>query len=229
MRRLGLLAALIAALIFLNAAPALADGIDFSSSNQGGHVSYNGTGGNVTGSDIPITQVAFGSTPGMPVFGENCGSKKNPLSCGQLSFTTGNFLSDSVVNGKIVSETFAGGGHVTLVGQVNGGGLTTLLSATFNGPVTITSLGGGLLQVSGALTIISMDASVQALFPNATLSTSGSLSNLIIQTSFGRQGAFSGKGASPDLFIATPEPSGMLLLGSGLLGLSGMLRRRKNS
>lgn len=198
------------------------DGLTFSSSLQGGLLLYNGyTQGSLNGSRIPITSVGLVGGLSDAVSGLTCGSS----ACGWLNFTTGSLQSFTPGN-----YSFNGGGMVTVLGTVPGqvGGSTTLVSAVFVGPVTVTQIGANTWQLVGSIAVTSASSSIQGLFPSLQLPATGSLSTLVIVFNMRPNGTFSGTAASTDMFISTaPESSSMIMLGSGLIGVGYFLRRKR--
>ncbi len=225
MKKFALLGVLLLAALSLAAVPAFAGGIDFSDTGViGGSVEYNGGGGAAMGNGIPITMVSFGASTD-PVTGKKCGQLGVP--CGQLSFTTGNFITAGTNGFGQKFDEFAGGGSITLVGKVPGGGLTTLLTATFNGPVTFTQTTPTTVVMNANITVTSISPSVLALFPGVTITPNGTISVTMAGRIFKNNG-LNGHIINANVFIqTTPEPSGIFMLGSGLLGLIGLRRRMK--
>jgi hypothetical protein len=224
-RTIAPLVAVLLAVFVLAVPRAKADddnGLTFSSSLQGGLLLYNGlTQGSLNGSRIPITSVGLMGGPSDPVSGLTCGSS----ACGWLNFTTGSLISNTPG-----SYTFNGGGMVTVLGTVPGqtGAATTLVSAVFVGPVTVTQVGANTWQLVGNISVTSASSSIQGLFPNLQLPSSGSLSTLVIMFNMRPNGTFSGTASSTGVFISTaPESSSMIMLGSGLIGVGYFLRRRR--
>ncbi len=220
----GVLVLVLAVIVTLGFAtpPAHADGIDFTSSSGGGNISYNGTAtGMAIGTKIPITDVAFTGMPLNVVTGFTCGSGASTFACGRLAFTTGSFSSSTAT-----SFTFNGGGSLTIMGSVTGGSAVTLVSATFVGPVTVTQVSGKIWSLVGSLSVMSVDPSLAALFPSIVAPASGALDSLVIKFKMVGTG-FIGTATSQDVFIsAVPEPSSMLLLGSGFMAIGTFLRKR---
>lgn len=216
-------------------------GISFSSSSSGGAIGLplktgkmqecNATGGALNGCNIPITSVAFGGSPSYGVSGFSCGSGSGADACGLLAFTTG-----SLISSTSTSYTFNGGGFITITGMVPGGGVTTLLTASFVGPVVVTLVSGkggigSIWQLSGAIGINTVDPSVLALFPNLIVEGPGSLNSNFILKFRSASGAFGGTATNQSVFVsaaAVPEPPGLLLFGSGLTLVATILRRWHN-
>jgi hypothetical protein len=202
-------------------------GIDFTSTvgMQGGSMGYNGTpAGVLNGARIPITGVGLQGVPTTdPVGGLTCGS----ASCGWLQFSTG-----SIISSTPTSLTFNGGGMISVMGTVPGqtGAASTLVSAVFVGPVTVSQINGSTWEMVGDIEVTSANSAVQALFPQLTLPASGTLSSLVIVFHLRPNGTFSGTAESTSVFVSTAAaPSSMLLLGSGLIGVGSFLRRRKKA
>ncbi len=206
--------------------PAHADGIDFTSASGGGLISWNGLStGDMVGSTIPITHVAFTGMPEHPVTGFKCGSGKSKFACGLLSFSTGTFVSETST-----SFTFNGSGSLKIKGELPGGNkVVTLMTATFlRYPVTITKLGKSTWELAAPIRITAVDRSLTAMFPLVLTPAQGDVSLLIIKFHLTRSGGFVGTATSQDLFVsAVPEPSSMMLFGSGVMAMGSMLRRRK--
>jgi hypothetical protein len=189
---------------------------------EGGTLQYNGTPtGVLNGIRVPVTQVGLTGGSSDAVSGLSCGS----ASCGWLQFSTGSLISSGP--GRF---TFGAGGMVTIQGTVPGqtGPATTLISATFVGPVTVTQISGSTWEMVGSISVTSTSSSIQQLFPNLQLPASGSLSSLVIVFHMRPNGTFSGTSESTNMFVSTaPEASSLILLGSGLIGVGSILRRRK--
>ena len=209
----------------MSSLPAQANGVDFTSASGGGTISFDGSPtGILTGSGIPITSTAFTGEAGYDVTGYSCGD--SGFACGLLAFETG-----QVVSASDSEVTFGGGGWLTLTGMVPGGsGVVTLLSAVFADDVTVTQLATTTILLSGNIMALEVDASLAALFPQlANVPRSGSFISFVIDAQLGVTGAFVGTATSQDIFIYTPEPTSMILLGTGLLGGAGLLRRRRRA
>jgi hypothetical protein len=114
----------------------------------------------------------------------------------------------------------------TVPGQT--GLATTLVSSVFVGPVTVTQISGSTWELLGNISATSASSSVLALFPNLQLPSDGTLSSVVIVFHLRPNGTFIGDATGTNLFVSTaPEPSSMVLFGSGLIGLGCFLRRKK--
>jgi len=152
------------------------------------------------------------------VFGFNGGGLTQGT-LGTLSFTTGAFISKV---GAV--STFAAGGSFMITGSgTNGIPDGVIFSGTFSGPVTLTQMafGNGPRNVYYALSC-SGACSVTGTWLNTGKTVSGSF---ILQTNPGGSGIgyayFSVQSPS-----AVPEAGTLSMLGTGLLGLGMLVRRR---
>jgi hypothetical protein len=130
---------------------------------------------------------------------------------GTVEFATGALLSGTLQG----NATFDGGGSFTIVSNTNG----TLFSGAFDGPVvwSLTTLANGThnYTLTGAIS--------GSWMGGATVY--GAASQLTINTG---RGFFNGSTtiASGDTNIVVPEPGSLTLMGTGLLGFAGVLRRK---
>jgi hypothetical protein len=132
---------------------------------------------------------------------------------GTMSFTTGALLSTS---GN--TETFAGGGSFTITGNgTDGTPNGVIFSGTFNGPVKLMQFGAGTDNSNFYVVVCEGSCSLTGTWFNGQKATGGlylSDFNGIVTASTGFQQS------------AVPEPGTLSMLGTGLLGLGALVRRK---
>ncbi len=183
-----------------------------------GTVDFSNSGGTLTGSNAGLT---LSNSEIIQATGLGTGL---PGNLGTLSFQTGSFL--STVGGV---TTFNGGGSFNIVGNgMNGVPNGAIFTGTFTSPVTLTLLGTG---PNGANTY-SIQGSI-----SGTWFAGGTAVGVTNQTWFGTfasgKNGFTGSASlgSGETIVSTvvPEPGTLALLGTGLIGLAGIARKKLKS
>jgi hypothetical protein len=179
----------------------------------GSSVDYTNSGGILSGSSSGLTLT--GSTL-IAVNGLNGGGLITGNNLGSVGFSTGALTSGSLQMGG----TFAGGGWFTITGNGTSGVPSgTLFTGTFDGPVTWT-----LVTLANGTHNYTLTGSLSG-WTGSGAATVGVTVQLTINTG---KGYFNGSTtiSSGDTNIVVPEPGSLSLLGTGLIGLAGLVRRK---
>jgi PEP-CTERM motif len=150
------------------------------------------------------------------VNGLNGGGLITGSNLGSLSFSTGALTSGSMQMGG----TFAGGGSFSIMGNGTSGIPNgVIFSGSFSGPATWT-----MVTLANGTHNYTLTGVLSGTTASGYL-TNGVSVQLTINTG---KGFFNGSTqvSSGDTNIVVPEPGSLTLLGTGLLGLAGVVRRK---
>jgi hypothetical protein len=166
--------------------------------NVGGTLSGSASGLSLSGSVLAVVSGGAGTITG---------------DLGSVSFGTGALTSGSLQQGG----TFAAGGWFQITGNgTNGVPNGTLFSGTFSGPVK--------------WELVTLSNGTHNYTLTGTLSGSGGSGVTVQLTVNTGKGFFNGctRISSGDTNVVVPEPGSLSLLGTGLIALGGMIRRKFN-
>jgi hypothetical protein len=191
----------------------------------GGTIAFSGGAAPLVGTNIPIVTLGGIETP------LNAGNYD--VTNGYLNFQTGNLISYS--GG---SYNFGNGGFFTITGGVTAAGISATTGAPPTPTVLLTGSFLGAQVGSGVVSFVlgnGPDTKNPDLLTYFGLSTATQFqfdakTNLNVSSGALNGGSFSGTAFSTDISnTVVPEPGSMMLFGTGLVGLSALVRRRKQT
>jgi hypothetical protein len=182
---------------------ALGSSVDFT--NSGGTLSGSTAGLSLSGSEL----IAVTGLNGMGLVTGNLGS---------VTLSTGALSSGTLAMGG----TFAAGGSFVIKGNgTNGIPNVTIFNGSFSGPVTWSLLNVGTLHeytLSGAVT--------GTWFTGQTANGATIQLTIPVGTGFFNGSTKISSGDNNISITVSPEPGSLTFVGTGLVGLAGMLRRK---
>jgi hypothetical protein len=177
----------------------------------GSNVDFSNSGGTLAGSSSGLSLT--GSTL-IAVNGFNGGGLITGSNLGSVTFSTGTLATGDLQMGG----TFNAGGAFTITANGSGGLPNgVLFSGTFTGATwTLVTLANGThnYTLTGVLTGTLGGSPANGVTVQLTINTGKGFFNGSTQISSG------------DTNVVVPEPGSLSLLGTGLLGLAGMIRRK---
>jgi hypothetical protein len=178
----------------------------------GSSVDFTNSGGTLTGSNSGLaltgsTLIAVNGLGGGLITGNNLGT---------LTFSTGALSSGTLQTGG----TFAAGGTFDITGNGTSGIPNgVIFNGSFTGPVTWT-----LITLANGTHNYTLTGSLAGTWYNG-MTINGATVQLTINTG---KGFFNGQTtiSSGDTNLTVPEPGSLTLLGTGLIGIAGVVRRK---
>jgi hypothetical protein len=217
----------LAALLFAGTSAQASPIIDFVGFN-GGTIEYAGGINPLIGTNILIDKVVGINTPS----GTDPGGYA--VTSGFLNFETGD-LASTETDASGTTYNFNGSGTFTITGGVAAAGIsdttnglpTVLLSGSFVG-AQVSPFGVINLFISTGSDDKHPDLVSFFGLPSTSLFAFSATSHLNDMTVDGETGGFTATAHSTDVSnTVVPEPGSMMLFGSGLVGLSALVKRRK--
>ena len=193
-------------------------------------IDYANVGGTLTASSGSNPTLALSGSLLIGITGIPSGTSITGSNLGSVSFTTGALMSGSLsgsCSGPVgnvppcVVATFAAGGTFMITGNgSNGAPNGVIFTGSFSSPVTLTLTTN---NVNGTHTY-SLNGALSGMTASG-FKTTGSTVQLTINSGLGLFNGSIGV-SSGDTNIVVPEPGSLVLLGTGLIGLAGVVRRK---
>jgi len=178
------------------------DSVDFT--NSSGTLSGSSAGLTLSGSEL----IAVNGLNGLGLVTGDLGS---------VGFSTGSLASGSLQMGG----SFNGGGSFVITGNGTGGIPNgTIFNGTFNGPVTWT-----LVTLANGTHNYTLSGTVSGTWYTGS-TVFGATVQLTINTGKGFFNGSTSISSGDTNIVVAPEPGTLTLLGTGLVGLAGVLRRK---
>jgi hypothetical protein len=178
------------------------DSVDFT--NSSGTLSGSSAGLTLSGSEL----IAVNGLNGLGLVTGDLGS---------VGFSTGSLTSGSLQMGG----SFNGGGSFVITGNGTGGIPNgTIFNGTFNGPVTWT-----LVTLANGTHNYTLSGTVSGTWYTGS-TVFGATVQLTINTGKGFFNGSTSISSGDTNIVVAPEPGTLTLLGTGLVGLAGVLRRK---